>query len=461
MAHRTLETVREIVPMDIRGTVSSVVGLTMAASHFPVPLGAVCRVERQAGAPLDAEVIGFRDEATLLVAYGDLRGVRRGDRVRLISSTPNIWVGPAMLGRVFDGLGRISDGGPPVALPHRVTLYAKPPSPMTRPKISEPFETSVRAIDGLLTCAKGQRLGIFAGSGVGKSTLLGMMARYAKADVIVVGLVGERGREVREFLEQDLGPEGLRRSVVVCATGDEPALVRLKAAFTATAVAEYFRDQGKNVLLMMDSLTRLAMAQREIGLSAGEPPTTKGYPPSVFSLLPQLLERAGLGPRGSITALYTVLVEADDANEIVSDTVRGILDGHIWLSRRIAARAHFPAIDVLDSISRTMPAVVSKEHWQANMRLRQMMATYAENEDLISVGAYQRGTNPEIDIAIQMREPINKFLQQARDDPTSFADCQRMLIQLVDSGQQIRQQPVVAQPVQRPGQPLRTQAPRR
>lgn len=453
MAHRTLESLAEIVPVGIRGTVSSVVGLTMAATHFPVPLGAVCRVHRQSGPPLDAEVIGFRDEATLLVAYGDLRGVRRGDRVQLISSTPNIWVGPAMLGRVFDGLGRVSDGGDPVRLPHRVSLYAKPPSPMSRPKISEPFETSVRAIDGLLTCAKGQRLGIFAGSGVGKSTLLGMMARYATADVIVVGLVGERGREVREFLEQDLGPEGLRRSVVVCATGDEPALVRLKAAFTATAVAEYFRDQGKNVLLMMDSLTRLAMAQREIGLSAGEPPTTKGYPPSVFALMPQLLERTGLGPRGSITALYTVLVEADDANEIVSDTVRGILDGHIWLSRRIASRAHFPAIDVLESISRTMPTVVPPEHMAAAMKLRQMMATYTENEDLISVGAYQRGSNPEIDISIQMRDPINRFLQQSRDDPTSFAQTQQTLRQLVDAGQQIRQQPVVAQPVQpRPNQ---------
>lgn len=452
--HSALRMLDEIVPMDIQGSISSVVGLTMSAQHFPVPLGSMCRIYRQSGTPLDAEVIGFRDDATLLVAYGDLRGVRRGDIVRLVGSIPSVRVGPALLGRVLNGLGEISDGGPPVVLPHRVSLYADPPAPMTRPKISEPIGTGIRAIDALLTCAKGQRMGIFAGSGVGKSTTLGMIARYTQADIIVVGLVGERGREVREFLEKDLGAEGLRRAVVVCATSDEPALVRLKAAFTATSVAEYFRDQGKNVLLMMDSLTRLAMAQREIGLSAGEPPTTKGYPPSVFQIMPRLLERAGLGPKGSITALYTVLVEADDVNEIVSDTVRGIIDGHIWLSRRLAAQAHFPAIDVLESISRSMPDVVTPEHQQQAMLLKRIMATYAENADLITVGAYNRGSNQAIDVAIAMREPINAFLRQPREEFTSYADSLDMMKRLLDASQQIPRAPVIPQPVQ-PNQPRR------
>ena len=392
-----------IIPLAIRGRVETVVGLTVAAREFPVPLGARCRIQRQNGAPLDVEVVGFRDDLTLMVAYGDLRGVRRADVVELVTATPMVRVGPSLLGRVLNGLGEVDDDGPTVHLPHRVTLYNDPPAPMTRPRITQPMPTGIRAIDGLLTCAQGQRLGIFAGSGVGKSTTLGMIARYCTADVIVVGLVGERGREVREFLEKDLGDEGRRRSVIVSATSDQPALLRLKAAFTATAIAEYFRDQGKNVLLMMDSLTRLAMAQREIGLSAGEPPTTKGYPPSVFALMPRLLERAGLGPKGSITALYTVLVEGDDVNEIVSDTVRGILDGHIWLARRLANMAHFPAIDVRESISRSMPDVISAEHLDRAMRIKRILATYAEIVVLFSVGAYASGSNAVIDTAIAMR----------------------------------------------------------
>ena len=443
--HPALQMLREVVPLEIMGTVSSVVGLTISAKEFPVPLGAHCRIYRQSGGPLDAEVVGFRDGATLLVAYGELRGVRPGDRIRMIGSSPHVWVGSAMLGRVFDGLGHVCDGGPSVALPHRVSLYSKPPSPMTRPKICDPMPTGIRAIDSLLTCAKGQRLGLFSGSGVGKSVTLGMIARYAQADIIVVGLIGERGREVREFLEKDLGTEGLRRSVVVCATSDEPALVRLKAAFTATAVAEYFRDAGHDVLLMMDSLTRLAMAQREIGLSAGEPPTTKGYPPSMFAMMPRLLERAGRGPRGSITGIYTVLVEADDMNEIVSDTVRGILDGHIWLSRRLASRAHFPAIDVLESISRSMPDVVTPEHLNSAMQLKRIMATYAENEDLITVGAYNRGSNPDIDVAIQMRESINTFLRQTMNEHTPYQDAVGKIRELVQAGENYRQTPALAQ----------------
>lgn len=450
--HSVLDTLEEIVPLGIEGTITSVVGLTLSARHFPVPLGALCRVDRQGGAPLDVEVIGFRDDATLMVAYGELRGVRRGDRIRLSSSSPHVRVGPGLMGRVLDGLGRLADGGPPVARPHRIPLYANPPPPLSRPKICQPVPTGIRAIDALLTCGKGQRLGIFSGSGVGKSTTLGMIARYAVADVIVVGLIGERGREVREFLEKDLGSEGLARSVVVCATGDEPALVRIKAAFTATAIAEYFRGQGKDVLLMMDSLTRLAMAQREIGLSAGEPPTTKGYPPSVFALMPRLLERAGLDEKGSITGLYTVLVEADDVNEIVSDTVRGILDGHVWLSRRLASMSHYPAIDILESISRSMPDVVPVDHLNDAMQLKRILGVYAENEDLITVGAYNRGSSPAIDMAIQMREPIQQFLRQRMTDSTPFEESRRRLRELLESGTRLGQTPIVAPPAKPPGQ---------
>ena len=449
MRHPALSIVDEVVPMEIVGSISGVVGLTLSAQQFPAPLGALCRIARRSGPPLDVEVVGFRDEETLLAAYGDARGVRRGDRVRLLGSAPHLWVGPGMLGRVFDGMGRLIDGGPPLARPHRVPLHADPPSPMERPRIVEPLATGIRAIDALLTCAKGQRLGIFAGTGVGKSVTLGMLARYTQADVIVVGLVGERGREVREFLEKDLGTEGLKRSVVVCATGDEPALIRVKAAFSATAVAEYFRDRGANVMLLMDSLTRLAMAQREIGLSAGEPPTTKGYPPSVFALMPRLLERAGLGPKGSITAMYTVLVEADDINEIVSDTVRGILDGHIWLSRRLAARSHYPAIDVLESISRSMPDVIAPEHTEQAMQLKRILATYAENEDLITVGAYNPGSNHAIDVSIVMRDQIDAFLRQQMTDSTSFETTIKMLSSLLDKARQV--QPIARTPqAQRP-----------
>jgi FliI/YscN family ATPase len=450
------DVIDQIIPMNIRGRIESVVGLTVTAREFPVPLGARCRIQLQSGESLDVEVVGFRDDLTLMVAYGDLRGVRRNDTVSLVTATPLIRVGPKLLGRLLNGLGDLDDDGPPILLPHRASLYRDPPPPLTRPRIEVPMPTGVRAIDSLLTCAKGQRLGIFSGSGVGKSTTLGMIARYCQADVIVVGLVGERGREVREFLEKDLGEEGRKRSVVVCATSDQPALVRLKAAFTATAVAEYFRDQGKDVLLMMDSLTRLAMAQREIGLSAGEPPTTKGYPPSVFAMMPRLLERAGLGAKGSITALYTVLVEGDDMNEIVSDTVRGILDGHIWLNRRLASMAHFPAIDVLESISRSMPDVVANEHLENAMRLKRILATYAENEDLITVGAYVRGSNPEIDIAIAMREPINEFLRQTMREHTPFEETLRMMQALLQRAQQQVRQPVNPQTIPaRPPQPAR------
>ena len=424
------EQVRRILPYGLTGRVTRVVGLTVAAAGFPAPLGAVCRLHREHGSAIDAEVVGFHGEETLMLSYAELGGVRRGNRVTLVQSVPGARVGDRLLGRVLDGRGRLLDGGPPIVLPHRVSLYPAPTSPLDRPRIDAPLGTGLRAIDSLLTCGKGQRLGLFSGSGVGKSTLLGQMARASSADVNVVVLVGERGREVREFLERDLGPEGLSRSVIVTATNDEPALVRLRAAFLGTAVAEYFRNSGRDVLLMMDSVTRVALAQREIGLAAGEPPATRGYPPSVFALLPRLLERSGRTARGSITGLYTVLVEADDANEPVSDSVRSILDGHIMLSRKLAQQAHWPAIDVLDSVSRSMNEIITPEHRQAAEGLRQLMAAYRQSEDLISVGAYQAGSNATVDLAIRMHDAINTFLRQGTQEQVSYQDAVEGLLNL-------------------------------
>jgi flagellum-specific ATP synthase len=339
-------------------------------------------------------------------------------------------VGAELLGRVIDAEGNAMDGKPQPALADRTSLNRTPPDPCTRPRIDEPLTTGVRAIDAMLTCGKGQRMGIFSGSGVGKSVLLGMMARYTSADVIVIALIGERGREVNQFIERDLGPEGLAKSVVVVATSNQPALVRTQAASTATAIAEYFRDQGKDVLLLMDSLTRFALAQREIGLAAGEPPTTRGFTPSVFALLPKLVERAGRSAQGSITAFYSVLVEADDPNEPICDTVRGLLDGHTWLSRKLSARGHWPAIDILDSISRLMPEVTDAEHAQATYAIRDMLGTYRDHQDLISIGAYRRGSNKNVDAAIDMQDEINRFLRQQVEQPSSLDDARQQLLEL-------------------------------
>ncbi len=426
----TAEQISQVLPYSITGSVTKLVGLTAAVSHFPVPVGAIVQLERGQGAPISAEVVGFSGDETLLLPYGDLQGIRRGTRARLKQTTPAVRVGDGLLGRVINAQGQFLDGKPPVVLPERRSLHATPISPLHRPRIDSPLTTGVRAIDGLLTCGKGQRLGIFAGSGVGKSTLMGQIARSTSADVNVVVLIGERGREVREFLEKDLGPVGLARSVVVVATGDEPALLRLRAAYLGTAIAEHFRDAGKDVLLMMDSVTRFALAQREIGLAAGEPPATRGYPPSVFALLPRLLERSGRTGAGSITGFYTVLVEGDDTNEPISDTVRGILDGHIVLSRRLAEQTHFPAIDVLGSISRLMTELAAPEHLQAANAIKRLMSAYRQAEDLISIGAYQTGSNAQVDAAIQLRQQILQFLQQRVEEKSNLADAAVALVKL-------------------------------
>lgn len=418
------------MPTALVGSVARTVGMTVSVAGFPAPVGALAEIERQAGAPLTAEVIGFRDDLTVLYPFSELAGVRHGNRVRLTRTSRWLRVGNELLGRVIDAEGKAVDGKPQPALSDRACFQGLPPHPCKRPRIDTPLTTGVRCVDGLLTCGKGQRMGIFSGSGVGKSVLLGMMARHSDADVIVIALVGERGREVNEFIQRDLGPEGLAKSVVVVATSNEPALVRVHAASTATAIAEHFRDQGKDVLLLMDSLTRFALAQREIGLAAGEPPTTRGYPPSVFSLLPKLVERTGRSPRGSITAFYAVLVEADDPNEPISDTVRGLLDGHIWLSRKLASRGHYPAVDVLESLSRLMPDVTSDEHGEAAVVVRQLLAAYRDHEDLISIGAYRRGSNPAVDVAIEMQGQIESYLRQRVEARSALEEARTALLKL-------------------------------
>ncbi len=415
------------------GRVKKVVGLTIESNGPQVKMGEVCLIipigEK---APLTCEVVGFQDNRVLLMPLGDMTGVSSGCRVLATGKKLKVSVGFGLLGRVIDGIGNPIDSKPAISDGHNYNVNNAPPNPLVRQKIADPLSLGVRVIDGMLTVGKGQRVGIFAGSGVGKSTLLGMIARNMRADINVIALIGERGREVREFIEHDLGAEGLRRSVVVVATSDQPALVRVKGAMLATAIAEYFRDQGKNVMLMMDSLTRFSMAQREVGLAVGEPPVTKGYTPSVFALLPKLLERAGNSDIGSITGLYTVLVDGDDMNEPIADTVRGILDGHIVLSRDLANKGHYPAIDVLQSVSRVMSNIVDKEHVTAVNQIRDLISTYRTSEDLINIGAYSKGTSPEIDRAIDMNDIINDFLRQAVDEKVDIDETIRALCSLVE-----------------------------
>jgi flagellum-specific ATP synthase len=414
----------------LTGRVRRVVGLNLEVEGVDAAIGDGVTIDRPGGA-LPAEVVAVRDDAVVCMPFGDLTGVRAGAPVEATGSPLAVPLGDALLGRVLDGLGRPLDGGPSLSSLPTDGVDGVPPHPLRRARVDTPLSLGVRALDTLVPCARGQRLGIFAGSGVGKSSLLSMIARNSDADIVVLALVGERGREVREFLENDLGAEGLARSVVVVATSDEPALVRLRAAATATRIAEHFRDQGRHVLLMMDSVTRYAMAQREIGLSAGEPPSTRGYPPSVFALLPRLLERAGTGEQGSITGLYTVLVEGDDMNDPVADTARSILDGHIVLSRRLATSAHFPSIDVLESASRVAGAVTTPEQKAAAGELRRLLAAHRDAKDLIEIGAYAAGSNPVVDRAVALAGPIDRFLQQDMHEsspaPDSWAALQRLL----------------------------------
>ncbi|WP_307335178.1 flagellar protein export ATPase FliI [Caldalkalibacillus uzonensis] len=412
------------------GKVTKVIGLTVESVGPHTRLGDICLINPGQGKPpIQAEVVGFRGQHVILMPLGPMDEIGPGCSVEATGGALHIKVGSPLLGQVLDGLGQPLSGG---KLPQGLICYStnqSPINPLERPPIKDPLSVGIRAIDGLLTIGKGQRVGIFAGSGVGKSTLMGMIARHTTADVNVIALIGERGREVREFIERDLGSEGRQRTVLVVATSDQPALQRIKGAFTATAIAEYFRDQGKDVLLMMDSVTRFAMAQREVGLAIGEPPTTKGYPPSVFALLPKLLERSGTSRVGSITAFYTVLVDGDDLNDPISDAVRGILDGHIVLDRQLAQKGHFPAIDVLASVSRVMKAIVSETHQKAAQQFARMLSYYNEAEDLINIGAYKRGSNRNIDLAVRMYPDMIRYLQQGINERSSFEESRQHLIE--------------------------------
>lgn len=394
------------------GRVVQVVGLIIESEGPAVRLGELCYIIGQTGEKIRCEVVGFKGNRVQLMPLGELGGIGPGSEVRGTGKPLQVKVGWNLLGRVLDGMGEPIDGLGPLDCDEEYPIYNSPPNPFLRPRIEERMDMGIRVLDSTLTFGKGQRVGIFAGSGVGKSTTLSMVARFAKADINILALIGERGRELRDFLERDLGPEGMKRSVVTVATSDTPALVRLKASYTGTAIAEYFRDQGYNVMLMMDSVTRFAMAQREVGLAVGEPPATKGYTPSCFALLPKLMERAGTSPKGTITAIYTVLVDGDDMSEPIADTVRGILDGHIVLSRKIAHKNVYPAVDVLQSVSRVFTEVTSKEHKGFNAKIREVLSTYRDNEDLINIGAYQRGANPKVDYAISKIDAVQEFLRQ-------------------------------------------------
>jgi flagellum-specific ATP synthase len=407
-------------PLSVEGKVSKVIGLIIEASLPDGTMGELCKIRTRSGEYIRAEIVGFRNNKVLLMPLDETVGISPGSTVTRSPKPLSIKVGDQILGRVIDGLGNPIDGKGEIEADQRQPAYNDSPNPMTRKRINEHLTTGIRTIDGLVTIGRGQRVGLFAGSGVGKSVLLGMIARYTEADINVIGLIGERGREVREFIERDLGEEGLKKSVVVVATSDQAAMVRVKAALITTAIAEYFRNQGKSVLLLMDSLTRVAMAQREIGLAAEEPPTTKGYTPSVFALLPRLLERAGTDKNGSITGLYTVLVESDDLDEPISDAARSILDGHIILSRSLATKGHYPAIDVLESVSRLRKEIISEEQKKHSQKVLETLATYREHEDLINIGAYQEGSNPKVDTAIQNIDSINQYLQQDINESVNF-----------------------------------------
>ncbi|AIY80274.1 flagellar protein export ATPase FliI [Clostridium botulinum] len=413
------------------GVVNKVIGLTVEVKGIKAFVGELCIIYNEKNAPVNCEVVGFKDGFVVLMPLDELIGISPGCRVVPMRKPLSVKCSDKLLGEIIDGLGKPLRGEELVE-GEDYPLENNPPDPLKRKRIKEIMPTGIRAIDGFLTCGDGQRIGIFAGSGVGKSTTLGMIAREARADVNVIALIGERGREVLEFIEKDLGPEGMKKSVVVCATSDKPALIRLKGALTATAIAEYFRDKGKKVILMMDSVTRFAMAQREVGLAIGEPPATKGYTPSVFAKLPKLMERSGTSEDGSITAFYTVLVDGDDFNEPIADAVRGILDGHIVLSRSLAHKNHYPAIDILNSVSRLMNSIAPSEHIKAASIARDLLATYKESEDLINIGAYVKGSNKKIDLAISYHDKIEEFLRQTVNEKSNFDESISYLVSMFE-----------------------------
>ncbi|MGM0539260.1 MAG: FliI/YscN family ATPase [Thermodesulfobacteriota bacterium] len=419
-----LDCARSVDPVRTCGKVTNIIGMLVQGYCPRVSVGSMCEIWPEVGQdPILAEVVGFRDSMALLMPLGELQGLAPGNLIRLRDPDARLSVSSQMLGRILDAMGRPIDNGPALPLTEERSIYTLPPGPMDRQRIDVPLDLGVRSINGLLTCGMGQRLAIMAGSGVGKSTLLGMMARNAEVPINVIALIGERGREVREFIENDLGPEGLDRSVLVVATSDQSPVLRMRGVFVATTIAEYFADLGHDVLFMMDSVTRFAMAGREIGLAVGEPPTTKGYPPSVFARMPKFLERAGnYKGKGSITGLYTVLVEGDDMNEPVSDTVRSILDGHVVLTRKLAHKNHYPPIDVLQSTSRLMKEIVGPEHMELSEKIKEILATYAESEDLVSIGAYTPGANPKLDHALDCLPAIHRFLRQDKEEKVSIQE---------------------------------------
>jgi flagellum-specific ATP synthase len=440
--------VATIEPKAVRGRVDSVRGLTVRVVDLPVPVDSAVEIVTDRGVAIPGQVVGFESQYAMVMALGTLEGIARGNVVHAKSTAQRVVCSPMLVGRVIDALGRPMDGKGPIKMPELRPINVRSVDCMARVPINEPIGTGIRAVDGLLSCGLGQRMGIFAGPGVGKSTLMSMISKNTSADVSVIALIGERGREVQDFLQHSLGEEGLKRAVVVVSTSDDPPVLRIRGCRVACTISEYFRDAGLNVLLLLDSLTRMAQAQRQIGLSIGEPPATKGYTPSVFALLPEVLERAGKTQVGSVTGFYTVLVEGDDFNEPIADAVKGLTDGHLWLDRHLANRGHFPAIGVLQSISRVRPEVTDKEQQKMARRVNQLIATYADMEDLVNIGAYMPGANPLNDLAVRMHPKIIEFLQQATDAPTNFTQAKVQLLDLynlIDKEarvveQQIRQQ---------------------